>query len=293
MRGNVDLSQAPLNSHVEYATIDEDLGRPANYVMSVAEKFPMIRVLELSYGARRDGDVVPLSYEKPLDLGVFAKLGNLQHLDLTYNEGRISNSDALIDNRAIKVLRLVVSRELPPQTSRRTRAGDVAVCDKGCACRRLSNGGGIVSCVRLEKCGFLGGEVRTFSVENSEPAPAKLPDIPSCCKRVSLVGRFKLSGVSDYPNVESLSWNCNGAATEDVSALQFSRFPNLRDFLLRIETEHECEIDFRKIDVCHSLESVAMFCDGCCVIRGMEDVFVDDRIRSFFGAFSRDLRTKE
>ena len=293
VRGNVDLSHIPSNSFVEYVTIDEDIGRQSGYVMSMAEKFPMANVLELCYGSRRDYGVNSLSYEKPLDLGAFAKLRNLQHFDLTYHGGKISNSDALIDNRSIKVLKLAVSRELPHQTPHRAGTEDVAICDKECACRRLSYGVGLVSCVRFEKSGFLGGKERTFRVENSGPSPVELSDIPGCCKRLVLVGRIKLSGVSDYPRVESLCWVCHGATNEDVAALQFSRFPNLKEFHLWVETEHECEIDFRQIDVCHSLESVDMWGNGCCVIRGMDDVFRDDRIKFFFGTFTRDLRVRE
>ena len=156
----------------------------------------------------------------------------------------------------------------------------------------MSNSGGLVSCVRIEKADLLGGEVRTFEVKNSESVAAELRDIPKCCKSVSLYGRFKFSGMKDYPNVESLCWICDDATREEISTLQFSCFRNLRELRIVIETRQECEIDFRKIDVCHSLESVDMWCHGCCVIRGMEDVFVDDRIKSFYGAFTRDLRAK-
>jgi len=294
MRGDVDLSQAPSSSLIEYATIfDNASERSADYVMSVAEKFPKVKALELSFINRLNSGDDPPSSDKPLDLGVFPKLRNLEYLNLDYLEGGITNSDALIDDRAIRLLTLSVSRELPARTSRCARAGDVAICGKGCACKRTSNSGGLVSCVRMEEDYFLGGDVRTFAVENSESVAAELPDIPGCCKQVSLHGRFKLSGVSDYPQVESLFWNSDDVTSEELSVLQLSRFPNLRALTVRIKTEQECEIDFRKIDVCHSLESVDMWCFGCCVVRGMEDVFADDRIRSFFVTFTRDLRTKE
>ena len=294
MRGDVDLSEAPSSSLIEYATIFDNVSaRSADYVMSVAEKFPMVKVLELSFIHRLNSGDDPPSYDKPLDLGVFPKLRNLEYLHLDYIEGGITNSDALIDSRAIKLLDLTVSRELPTRTPRCARAGNVAICGKDCACKRPSNRGGLVSCVRMERDYFLGGEVRTFAVENLESVAAELPDIPGCCKQVSLHGRFKLSGASDYPMVESLFWNSDDVTSEELSVLQLSRFPNLRALTIRIKTQQECEIDFRKIDVCHSLESVDMWCSGRCVVRGMEDVFVDDRIRFFFVSFTRDLRTKE
>lgn len=229
MRGDVDLSQAPSSSLIEYATIFDDASyRSADCVMSVAEKFPMVKVLELSYINRLiSGDVLP-PYDKPLDLGVFSRLRNLEYLKLSYLGGGITNSDALIDNRAIKYLDLAVSRELPSWRSRCTRAGGVAICDKGCACKRTSNSGGLVSCVRLEEDVFHDEEVRTFEVKNSESMAVELPNVPKCCKQVSLHGRFKLSGGADYPEVESLFWVSDDVAGEELSILQLSHFPNLK-----------------------------------------------------------------
>lgn len=284
--GNVNISQIERSENIEYISINEYLHRSSKYVMSIANKFPNVKMLEIEYPpSSNKGEI--LSTHNVLDLGVFAKLKNLECLHLFYS-GAITNSYALLTNKNIKSLYFTVGRDLLLHSPHKNSLLDIHCKDSKCLCNHITDSKNPFSAISVSPCVWSeNGEERTFRMKNDTTEIVKMPDVPSCCTRLEIEGRIDFSAMKQNPNIRSFFWDGVGITQKEINALQMSKFPNLIAVCLDIRTEEECEIDLKKIDICQTIEHMSVSADGRCVIRGMDEAVQNKRIWMFYGNVQR------
>lgn len=279
MHGYVDCSGMATNSVVEYVTLSEERHVTADYVESFVSKVPNVKVLELAYRSPENSSFS----ESALDLGQFSGLKALRHLDVTYC-GSVSNSTALLENPTIESLRLSITRQLSDDNPHAQNAGAAI---PPCTCSGHEAVEGLRPMIEeVEMLNFEKG-IRVFSLVNTNAEPVVLSALPDCCAGLSLHGRFDFSRIPENRKLQSIGWICHEATREEVETIPFSRFPNLKLLFLFIVADDKCELDFRKIDVCRSLEYVDISTDGNCVVRNIEDAFANERIWYFHCTLDR------